>query len=187
MINKDIKDIKFSDLLKLQKQIDEKLNNPKEDGFIPRERVLLDRIILSIDNSFQNWLQELPNEYNFITYFPKESNRIKELIKLTNVLFFFLECFNSTDGEWLIEFFELDKWFDNFREGIEIKYLRKEIIDFKMELWSSDYGRAFFNWIHICKLRNFTKEEVIKTYINKYELIMKHYEIRKEVEKNGND
>ncbi|MBM6876165.1 hypothetical protein [Fusobacterium mortiferum] len=56
-----------------------------------------------------------------------------------------------------------------------------------MELWSSDYGRAFFNWIHICKLRNFTKEEVIKTYISKYELIMKHYEIREEVEKNGND
>lgn len=185
MINKDIKDIKFTDLLKLQKQIDEELNKTKEDGFIPRKRILLDRI-LSIDNCFQNWLQELPTEYNFITYFPKESNRTKELIKLTNILFFFLEYFNSTDGEWTIEFFELDKWFDNFREGIEIKYLRKEIINFKMELWSSDYIRAFFNWIHICKLRNFTKEEIIQTYINKYKLIMENYK-REEVEKNGND
>lgn len=170
MINKDIKDVEFTDLLKLQKQIDEKLNEVKKDGFVPRKRILLDRA-LSIDNSFQVWIKQLPNEYNFNTYCPKEYNRTKELIALVNILFFYLEFFNSCDGEWVIELYEVEKWFNNFREGIKIKYLRKEILDFKMELWSCDYARGFFNWIHICKLRGFSKEEIIKTYIEKYKVI----------------
>lgn len=38
MINKDIKDITFDDLLELQKQFDEEVAKPRPNGFVPRER-----------------------------------------------------------------------------------------------------------------------------------------------------
>lgn len=78
--------MKFKELLGMQKQLDETVEKPRKSGYIPRKRTLLD-IKLALDDEFQEWLRELPDEYNFKTWKEKEYSREKELIELVDVLF----------------------------------------------------------------------------------------------------
>lgn len=172
MINKDIKDIKLTDLLEMQRQLDEEVVKPRENGFVPRETCILD-LTLALDDEFQEWLRELPDKYNFKVWKQKVWDREKEITEITDCLFFFLKLFDRGELYPLREFWGVDEAFDKFREDIEIKYLRKEILDFKKCIWDGEYGEAFYAWIHICKLRGFTKEDVIKTYLNKWKKNMK--------------
>lgn len=168
MINKEIKDITFSDLLELQKQLDEEVAKPRENGFVPRERTLLD-IKLALDDEFQEWLRELPQELNFKTWKKKEYKREDELIEITDCLFFFLQLFN-TQGikqeywfEWCEEEFnELQKGKGNdYTFSFEVEY-------FKESLWEEDYHGCFCTWVSICRLRGFTKDEIIQAYLTKW-------------------
>ena len=167
MIYKDIKDIKLTDLLEMQRQLDEEVVKPRDNGFVPRETCILD-LTLALDDEFQEWLRELPDKYNFKVWKQKVWDREKEITEITDCLFFFLKLFDRGELYPLREFWCVDEAFDKFREDIEIKYLRKEILDFKKCIWDGEYGEAFYAWIHICKLRGFTKEDVIKTYLNKW-------------------
>lgn len=188
MISKDIKDIKLADLLKLQKQIDEELNKPKENGFIPRKRTLLD-IKLTLDDEFQEWLRELPQELNFKTWKQREYSRENELIELTDVLFLMLQYINFKEDN--VEKSNCCRVWDDFKLRFSIyndeKDFSVEVEIFKQYLWFREYlSYAMMKYINIILLRGFTKEEIIKTYISKYKLIMAYYK-REEVEKNGND
>ena len=170
MLNKDIKDIKFTDLLELQRQLDEEIIKPRENGFIPRKATLFD-IRLALDDEFQEWLRELPNEYNFKVWKEKEYNRENELIELVDVLFIFLKLFNFKNDKYDNE--GMGYWFDNFREDCDLLDLPKTVLYFKEGLWSddlteTDFYISFIRWIEICRLRGFTKEEVIQAYIKKW-------------------
>lgn len=81
-LKSSFKDIEFIDLLEMQKQLDEEVAKPRENGFVPRKRTLLD-IKLALDDEFQEWLRELPQELNFKTWKKKEYKREDELIELT--------------------------------------------------------------------------------------------------------
>lgn len=170
MLNKDIKDIEFTDLLELQSQLDEVIIKPRDNGFIPREITLFD-IRLALDDEFQEWLRELPNEYNFKVWKEKEYNRENELIELVDVLFIFLKLFNFKNNKYDND--NMGYWFDNFREDVELLDLPKTVLYFKEGLWSDDLAEtnlyvSFIRWIEICRLRGFTKEEVIQAYIKKW-------------------
>lgn len=165
MINKDIKDITFADLLELQKQLDEEVAKPRPNGFVPRERTLLD-IKLVLDDEFQEWLRELPQEFNFKTWKKKEYNREDELIEITDCLFFILQWLNSKDTtNSMLEIYS-DR-FENFAKNIEAD-LELLISIFKKYLWQDKMLIIFHVWICICVEKGFSKEEIIQTYINKW-------------------
>lgn len=176
----------FIEILGMQKQLDEAVGKPRENGFIPRERTLLD-IRLSIDDEFQEWLRELPNEYNFKTWKQKEYNRENELTELVDVLFFFLQLFNFKNDKYDND--SMGYWFDNFREDIELLDLPRTVLYFKEGLWSDDLSEtdfyiSFLRWIEICRLRGFTKDEIIETYVKKWNKNMER--INKEWTLGGN-
>lgn len=165
MINKDIKEITFTDLLELQKQLDEEVAKPRDNGFVPRKRTLLD-IKLALDDEFQEWLRELPQKLNFKTWKKKEYNREDELIELTDCLFFILQWVN-------IRYVKKDvlKIFSNrleeFCKNIDGD-LRAMISVFKENLWRDRTLIIFCAWICICIERGFAKEEMIQAYLTKW-------------------
>lgn len=165
MIYKDIKDIKLTDLLEMQRQLDEDVAKPRENGFVPRKRTLLD-IKLALDDEFQEWLRELPQELNFKTWKKKEYSREDELIELTDCLFFILQWVN-------IRYVRKDmlKIFSNrLEEFCKNIYgdLRALISVFKENLWGDKTLTTFCAWICICIERGFTKDEMIQAYLTKY-------------------
>lgn len=154
----------FNDLLELQKVLDENIEKNRSNGFVPRKRSLLD-ILLAIDDEFQEWLRELPYEYNFKTRKQKEYSREKELEELTDVLFFFLQYFNKYVyiPNYYAKLFEQD-YFDKI--GLELYYL---ITDFKYNLWGNTDLTAFYNYMQIVYKRGFTKEDLLNTYWEKWQ------------------
>lgn len=162
--------MKFIEILEMQKQLDEAVCKPRDNGFTPRERTLFD-IRLSIDDEFQEWLRELPSEYNFKTWKQKEYNRENELTELVDVLFFFLQLFNFKNDKYDND--SMGYWFDNFREDCILLDLPRTVLHFKEGLWSddlteTDFYISFIKWIEICRLRGFTKDEIIETYTKKW-------------------
>lgn len=176
----------FIELLEMQKQLDEAVCKPRDNGFIPRERTLFD-IRLSIDDEFQEWLRELPSEYNFKTWKQKEYSRENELTELVDVLFFFLQLFNFKNDKYDND--SMGYWFDNFREDCILLDLPRTVLFFKEGLWSddlteTDFYISFIRWIEICRLRGFTKDEIIETYVKKWNKNMER--INKEWTLGGN-
>ena len=157
----------FNDLLELQRILDENIEKNRKNGFVPRKRNVLD-ILLAIDDEFQEWLRELPKEYNFKTWKQKLYSREKELEELTDVLFFFLQYVNHTMAE--DEFEELFDEFDSF----EYNTLSEAIFDLKRYLYSNSYeidelDRAFDVYLGIVKKRGFTRDELLETYWKKWQ------------------
>lgn len=165
--------MEFKELLKMQKQLDDKILLPRKSGFVPRERTLLD-IKGALDDEFQEWWKELPDEYNFKTWKEKTYDRGKELVELVDCLFFFLQLTNLFEGFKNFEEFNLEKHFCNFENITTDKNLKMVIKEFKYYLWNDELIFAFRTWIKICNLRGFTRQDVIKTYIKKWEFNIGH-------------
>lgn len=157
----------FNDLLELQRILDENIEKNRKNGFVPRKRNVLD-ILLAIDDEVQEWLRELPQEYNFKTWKQKLYSKEKELEELTDVLFFFLQYVNYTMAE--DEFEELFDEFDSF----EYSTLSEAIFDLKRYLYSNSYeidelDRAFDVYLGIVKKRGFTRDDLLETYWKKWQ------------------
>lgn len=159
----------FEELLELQKVLDEEVSKRRNNNFIPRERRELD-IFLSLDDEFQEWLRELPSEYNFKTWKQKVYSREKEIEEFTDCLFFFAQYQNTL---WNPNPYEYDDIlctvFDSWGKFYASEDLFGEIEKFKFYLWTSDYEVCFDSWIAISKLRGFTKQEILDTYWNKWQ------------------
>lgn len=161
--------MKFKELLGMQKQLDETVEKPRKSGYIPRKRTLLD-IKLALDDEFQEWLRELPDEYNFKTWKEKIYDREKELIELTDILFFFLAYINLKKG---IEKNNCCRVWDNFKPRFSVyndeKDFLVEIQEFKQHLWFREYlSYALMKYINIVLLRGFTKEDIVNQYCKKW-------------------
>ena len=179
MINKEIEDITFADLLGMQKQLDGAVAKPRKNGFVPRLRNRKD-ILLSIDDEFQEWARELPDEYNFKTWKQKEYSRERELEELTDILFFFLQyCHYAEEfAKKVCGKIEIEVTDKQIKE-LEKIFLNTEVIDcnlgtkiymFKHELWSKEVMdvKAFNKYIDIVNCRGFSKEELINCYCKKW-------------------
>lgn len=159
----------FEELLELQRILDENTTKTRENGFTPRERNEMD-IIFSIDDEIQEWLKELPNELNFKTWKQKEYSREKELEELTDILFFILQLANYK------EYFKAE-FSDDFKIAWEHKSYYSEIETrniFVRELKNDLYFEQFKiyimrDYIHICSIRNFTKQDILDKYFEKWQ------------------
>lgn len=162
----------FNDLLKLQRILDENIEKNRNNGFVPRKRNVLD-ILLAIDDEFQEWLRELPYEYNFKSWKQKEYSREKELEEFVDILFFFLQYVNyeaETDDE-IIEDFE-EFFYAPVDSGIEISCnLLYWIKYFKGNLWCNNVEEALYCWILIAYIRRFDNE-IFDAYWKKWQFNM---------------
>ena len=160
----------FRELLELQRILDENIEKNRSNGFVPRKRSLLD-ILLAIDDEVQEWLRELPQEYNFKTWKQKLYSREKELEELTDILFFFLQYFNNClidrdkyKNSYCRSFFERDYY------DIELKKDLQFIIqEFKYDLWNINDLTTFYDYMKIVHKRGFTKEDLLNTYWEKWQ------------------
>lgn len=178
-LNSLFKDIEFIDLLEMQKQLDEEVAKPRENGFIPRERTLLD-IKLALDDEFQEWLKELPDEYNFKTWKKKEYNRENELIELVDVFFFILSYINTTDDEYNKKYFDFcyNEYFKTYSSFSYRFSLEEVITSFKRKIWEwnslvkspRDHidGSIIEDYLTLVTKRGFTKDEMIQAYLTKW-------------------
>lgn len=158
----------LKDLLKLQKQLDEAVSEKRDNGFIPRPRTVQD-ILLSLDDEFQEWLRELPYEYNFKTWKQREYNREKEIEEFADILFFFLQLINKYSESEIYTLREMCCL--TFEEDLT-KYktnIMTFIIDFKRKLWNNDYVGAFKSYLIIATKRKISKDELIEEYFKKWE------------------
>lgn len=159
------KDIEFIDLLEMQNQLDEEVAKPRENGFVPIKRTFLD-IKLALDDEFQEWLRELPQELNFKTWKKKEYSREDELIELADCLFFILQWVNANNfTKSMLDIYS--RKLEIFEKAIN-ENLRTLISMFKNYLWTDKTLIIFSIWICICIERGFTKDEMIQAYLTKW-------------------
>ena len=159
----------FEELLEMQKQQDIEIYKPRKNGYIPRKKTLLD-IKLALDDEFQEWLRELPDEYNFKTWKEKEYDREKELIELVDVLFFLLQWINVIveKYEYVLETFSNE--FEAFGDAKTntATSLNTLILMFKNYVYIDAVLMVLNAWISICVKRGFTKEDIVNQYCKKW-------------------
>lgn len=164
--------VNFKELLELQLTLDHETTKKRKNGFNPRERTELD-IKLALDDEFQEWLKELPSEYNFKTWKQKEYSRAKELEEFVDILFFFLQY---SLFEHKVVKFQYEKDFNYLEyeilnsKGVRLKTL---ICKFKEELWNDKMLTIFRTYLCLMEKRKFTKMEILETYYKKWQANMK--------------
>lgn len=158
----------YEELLEAQKILNEG---------IPKLKTEFD-IILALDDEFQEWLKELPQEYNFKNWKKKEYSREKELEELTDILFFILQLANRLQGLNIFYRSAFKLW-DNIKENIEFNNedIRTSLIwNMKHCLYEAngrDISNIMLDYILICCSRNFTKKEILDKYWEKWQKDMK--------------
>lgn len=155
----------FKELLEMQKQLDLEIGKPRKSGYIPRKRTLLD-IKLALDDEFQEWLRELPDDYNFKTWKEKTYDREKELIEIVDVLFFFLAYINSSEncGDYMLSW--ITRNFNKIGNECKIEF-NSLVLNFKKNLFSN-YIKSFEYYVQLINLRGFTKEDIVNQYCKKW-------------------
>ncbi|MGL5932764.1 MAG: dUTP diphosphatase [Cetobacterium sp.] len=90
------------ELLELQKELDKKAKTKRGNGFTPRKRDAFD-LAMALDDEFNEFMKELPNQLNFKTWKDKEYDSHKQLIEYADCLFFILGAINDfhRQKEWL--------------------------------------------------------------------------------------
>lgn len=154
----------FKELLKMQENLDWEIAKTRHNGFEPRKRNELD-ILLALDDELQEWLKELPTIYNFKTWKQKEYSREKELEEFTDVLFFYLQLHNLRTKQGHVN--DSETIFDNWIEMPD-SVLRHYIMLAKQRLWECNFDGFLQAYIKIAKLREFSKDEIVECYIEKY-------------------
>lgn len=157
----------FASLAKLQEQLDNEVVKTRQNGFKPRSRNKID-IMLSIDDEIQEWSKELPTEYNFKTWKEKTYIREKELVEFTDILFFLLQYYNHTTNS--ITRAGMEFVFDSWKDG-DCYYdvsLKDLVPVLKYNLWDFNLEKVISIWKRIAIVREFSKNEIIKTYKNKW-------------------
>ncbi|WP_047394328.1 dUTP diphosphatase [Cetobacterium sp. ZOR0034] len=82
------------ELLKLQKELDKKTSGLRESGFTPRKRDAFD-LSMALDDEFNEFMKELPDELNFKYWKDKKHDPHKQLIEYVDCLFFLLGAIND--------------------------------------------------------------------------------------------
>ncbi len=173
ILNKKIEDITFEDLIHLQKELEKLILEPRENGFVPRTRTGLDRLI-ALDDEFNEWLKELPYELNFKIWKQKEYNRDKELEEFVDILFFILESLTVFEyyNISLPVYQKIINFFNDYKSTKYKKYKDVCILisNFKCFLWCdcTTIPETFEVWIDIANNRGFSKKEIIEMYISKW-------------------
>ena len=162
----------FEDLLNLQKIFDEEVLKPRKNGFIPRKRTIQD-IIYALDDEIQEWLKELPKEFNFKIWKEKEYNREKELEELTDILFFILQLANHLKSLNIFYISAFNLFKNQYNIDFNDRQVRNNlIIDLKKSLYGideRDISSIMFDYVCVCTARNFTEQDILNKYWEKWQ------------------
>lgn len=166
------KDIEFIDLLEMQKQLDEEVAKPRDNGFVPRIRSRKD-IILSMIAEIIEFNEE--TEHSHKTWkFKKRSEYSAIIEEATDILFFYLQLVNHAE----LEKFQIEAisqlwnkvWnYDDFYCDCdtEVDLIRTITrTDCYTYPWLMDVLMAL---ILLYKGNAFLKNGIIQTYVNKWQ------------------
>lgn len=152
----------LKELLECQVFLEDHIKKERHNGFIPRFPAEVD-LFLALDDEIQEWLKELPNEFNFKFWKKHKYIREDELKEFADILFFILQIVNRNRD---LLFYHMEKIFDNF--NYKASYLNYEIIQLKKYIWDFDIIKAFEHYIYIAHIRGISKTELLDSYWNKF-------------------
>lgn len=172
-INKDIKDITFDDLLELQKQLDEEVAKPRDNGFVPKHRNY-NKMVKSMIAEIIEFNEETENTHK--TWKQKEFNREKMIEESVDICFFYLQICNLVTGEdkefvrilsnsWENAWESIDRY-TNYGVDVELELI-KQLSDREWCLSVSKCLNVMSLLISIYVTNDIKKETVIQTYVNK--------------------
>lgn len=174
MINKEIKDITFSDLLELQTQLDEEVAKPRPNGFVPKHRTY-NKMVKSMIAEIIEFNEETENTHK--TWKQKEFDREKTIEESVDVCFFYLQICNLVTGgdkefvrilsnSWEKAWESIDRY-TNYGTDIELELI-KHLSDREWCLSISKCLNVMSLLISIYVTNDIKKETVIETYLNKW-------------------
>lgn len=160
----------LEELLICQATLDKKIGEQRHNGFTPRKKNEID-IILALDDELQEWLKELPQEYNFKTWKQKKYNARKELEEFTDILFFYLQLINYRLQKGCIPV-AAKNFLNELAAGYDMLQPDGNVIFYvcmlKQKLWDTDYVGFLETYIKVAKARGFRKQQIIDMYWHKY-------------------
>lgn len=166
----------IEDLLKLQKKLDSKTKRKRSNGFIPRKRDNLD-LKFALDDEFNEFMKELPNEINFKTWKEKKYNPDKQLIEYVDCLFFLLAAINEFHNRksWVKE--RVDR---AFKRIIPERYIlnKENLSHFKYAIAASNLEKdydliALFDYyFSIGEAAGYTYKNILDAYFEKWNMNM---------------
>lgn len=178
----------FNDLLELQKTLDKAVSEERENRFIPRERTEFD-IRMALDDEFNEFMKELPQELNFKTWKEIKHDPEKQLEEFVDCLFFMLAAANDFHGELNeYEFKRLEESFENFEKltiidifthNEIIVIIKEKLEEFKINLQNCDlsfipdFKDIFDEYLSLGRWLGYDKEIILETYYKKWKKNMK--------------
>lgn len=165
----------IEDLLKLQKELDLKTRSKRENGFTPRKRDHVD-LKFALDDEFNEFMKELPDNINFKYWKEKEHNPHKQLIEYVDCLFFLLAAINEFHSRKL----ELKERINRiFKSMSPAYYLDKEILSkFKYVIAASnlkaeyDLVSLFEYYFYLGESAGYSYENILDAYWEKWNINM---------------
>lgn len=164
----------FNDLLEMQKQLDDAVSEKRDNGFIPRERTEFD-IRMALDDEFNEFMKELPQELNFKTWKEIKHDPEKQLEEFVDCWFFIAQAINNTNK---ISLDDILTFIDIFEESDSI-LKRKDIIillsEFKENLncgsveYTKDIQNIMIILLNIGSYFGYGKNKILETYYKKWQ------------------
>lgn len=154
----------FMELLELQKMLDEKTSAERANGFKPRPRTERD-IRFALDDEFNEFMKELPDELNFKTWKQKEWSAERQLEEWVDCLFFIAALINHTKGKIP------DKHFDKTWEKFDTNEDILEVDDleyFKNCIMCFYAGSILNSFVFMSELMKYDKEIILNAYWSKW-------------------
>lgn len=175
MINKDIKEITFTDLLELQKQLDEEVAKPRENGFVPRRRNY-NKMVKSMIAEIIEFNEETENTHK--TWKQKEFDREKMVVESVDICFFYLQICNLVTGKdqefirilsesWERAWDSVDRY-TTYGEDVELELI-KHLSNTEWCLSISKCLNIMTLLISIYVNNDISKDKVIQTYLTSWE------------------
>ncbi|MGL5796948.1 MAG: dUTPase [Cetobacterium sp.] len=164
------------ELLKLQKELDKKTSAERINGFKPRKRDAFD-LTMALDDEFNEFMKELPDELNFKYWKDKKHNPHKQLIEYADCLFFIAGAINDFHSKKSGLIARIDLMFKDFEKS-ETELNKGLLSQFKYTLGSIDLEDEYEIivltefYLEIGSAAGYTSENIFDAYWEKWNINM---------------
>lgn len=161
------------DLVELQRELDFKTAQTRQSGFSPRPRTELD-LKLALDDEFNEFMKELPDNINFKTWKEKVHSPEKQLEEFVDCFFFILALIDT--GTYR-EFENCSKIWEFYGENLgtywkpstDKELVVADLIGIKSNFLEAELSDELMkNFIWLAKMLKYTKEQLIEAYLKKW-------------------
>lgn len=174
-LKSSFKDIEFIDLLEMQKQLDEEVAKPRDNGFVPKNRNY-NKMVKSMIAEIIEFNEETDNTHK--TWKQKEFDREKMIEESVDICFFYLQICNLLTGK--DEEFKriLSKSWENAWETVDRYTTYGEDVELELikHLSSVEWCLSVSKCLNVMTLlvsiyvnNDISKDKVIETYLNKWQ------------------